>query len=60
VTTKELYVVVRVLEKVGPPVNPFRDEAIAYVKKDLAIRDQQSKAMHDMNRGDSGEWPYYA
>jgi hypothetical protein len=58
-TTKELNVVLGVLLKVGPPINPFRDEALAYVRKDLAIRDQQSKDMHAMNRGD-GEWPYYA
>ncbi len=56
-TTKELNMVLRVLEKVGPPVNPFRDEAIAYVKKDLAIRDQQSNAMRDMNRPDT-EYPF--
>lgn len=56
-TTKELHVVLKVLERVGPPVNPFRDEAIAYVKKDLAIREQQSNAMRDMNRPDV-EYPW--
>lgn len=59
-TTKELNAVLRVLQRVGPEVNPFRDEAIAYVKKDLAIRDQQSNAMREMNRGDyEDRWPYY-
>jgi hypothetical protein len=60
VTTKELNAVLRVLQRVGPEVNPFRDEAMAYVKKDLAIRDQQSDAMRDMNRPDrSYDWPFY-
>jgi hypothetical protein len=57
--TKELLIVLAVLEKVGPVVNPFRDEAVAYVKKDLAIRKQQSEDMREMNRDDSGEWPWY-
>jgi hypothetical protein len=58
-TTKELHRVLEVLEHVGPKINPFRDEAIAYVKKDLAIREQQSKAMYEMNRPDAGEWPFF-
>lgn len=60
-TTKELRRVLEVLERVGPPVNPFRDEAIAYVKKDLAIRDQQSNEMRKLNsdaRSDY-DWPFY-
>jgi hypothetical protein len=60
VTTKELRIVLDVLEKVGPPVNPFRDEALAYVKKDLAVREQQRNAMREMNRNDRDpeRWPY--
>jgi len=49
--TKELWRVLKCLERIKQP-NAFADEAIAYVKKDLAIRDQQSKAMRDMNRSD--------
>ena len=55
-TTKELNVVLHCLEKIKKP-NPFVEEAIAYVKKDLAIRDQQSNAMRDMNRPDV-KWPW--
>jgi hypothetical protein len=58
-TTKELNVVLGVLKRVGPEHNAFRDEAVAYVTKDLAIRAQQASDMRDMNRGDS-DWPYYA
>ena len=58
-TTKELQRVLEVLQHVGPPVNPFRDEAIAYVQKDLAIRDQQSDAMREMNRPDRNDWPFF-
>jgi hypothetical protein len=50
-TTKELEAVQRVLDKIKRP-NPFADEAAAYVKKDLAIREQQRKDMREMNRGD--------
>lgn len=57
-TTKELTRVLQVLEKVGPKPNPFVEEAIAYVKKDLAIRDQQRKAMYDMNH-ENAEYPWY-
>jgi phage gp16-like protein len=58
VTTKELEAVLNVLQRVGPKVNPFRDEAVAYVKKDLAIREQQRAAAREMNR-DNYEWPFY-
>lgn len=51
-TTKELNRVKHVLLKVGPSDNAFRDEALAYVNKDLAIRDQQRKEMRDMNHPD--------
>ena len=53
-TTKELNVVLNCLEHVQKP-NAFVDEAIAYVRKDLAIRDQQRSDMRDMNKRD---WLY--
>jgi hypothetical protein len=60
-TTKELRVVLSVLKRVGPVVNPFRDEAVAYVEKDLAIREQQSNDMREMNKDNRPEydWPFY-
>lgn len=61
-TTKELRRTLEFLERVGPQANPFRDEVVAYVKKDLAIREQQSNAMREMNQGDrdgSDRWPFY-
>lgn len=57
-TTKELNIVLNCLERIKKP-NPFADEAIAYVKKDLAIRDsiwyeiQTKLQMRDMNKGES-------
>jgi hypothetical protein len=60
-TTKELRRVLEVLERVGPKINPIRDEAIAYVQKDLAIRDQQCDAMRELNRDAraDNDWPFY-
>jgi len=51
-TTKELQRVLHCLEMAKKP-NPFIDEAIAYVKKDLAIREQQCNNMRNMNRSDN-------
>jgi hypothetical protein len=54
--TEELLRVLNCLEKIKRP-NPFADEAIAYVKKDLAIREQQRQDMRYLNKPDS-EWPW--
>lgn len=55
-TKKELYIVLATLEKIKQP-NPFADEAIAYIKKDIARRAQQSEAMRKMNRENyEGVW----
>jgi hypothetical protein len=54
-TTKQLQVVLRCLERIRRP-NPFADEAVAYVRRDLAIREQQRKDMRDMNRDAAADW----
>ena len=56
-TTKELEQVLKVLNHIKRP-NAFADEAEAYVRKDLAIREQQRKDMQDMNKGDYDSYPY--
>jgi hypothetical protein len=42
-TRKELKQVLTVLEKIKPSPNPFVEEAILSVKRDIARREQQSK-----------------
>lgn len=54
-TTKELLVVKAILLKIRNK-DAWIAEAIAYLDKDLAIRNQQRKEMLD-NRADSYEWP---
>lgn len=59
-TTKELLKLKTFLEKVGPVDNPFRDEVMAYVDKDLALREQQRlnglKIKQDLI--DDSRWPF--
>lgn len=59
--TAELLRLRAFLFRVGPPVNPFRDEVLAYVVRDLAIREQQRKDMREMNRDQQADcdWPFY-
>lgn len=47
-----------VLQKVGPRPNPFVTEAISYVEKDLAIRDQQANWARELNKPDA-DYPWY-
>lgn len=56
-TRKELGRLKEFLHRVGPLVNPFRDECLAYVNKDLAIREQQSKRQKENMIPDT--YPFY-